>query len=445
MSELGEGVALISRIADSWREPRGLIAALLLALVVSLALPLSLLFKLGLAGFAAILILLGWFWSRRLPMPSANRVGIAVAIQRPESVAERQFAGDFVSELRELLLRGHIGRSFQFIEVPAHAQKNLTLTDGDAVNAFRSRVRCHFLVAGRVRFRKINGVNHLVLDLVGAVAHSPIPAQLQEQFAREFGELLPRRIALPSDQDLLAFTFTSEWANLVAKYIIGIAAALSGDLDYAEQLYRAVREELVTKTVDSPVVDKIARRLPQRFAELYEAKANAEFNRWKETKDIQFARSMKGYLEEIDPSLLTARRFVHLRAITAFLVDEDVDEALGILESAKRDPDSTWYWNEGFLYAFRGNLKKASQLYRKGTLMGLPPDVPAELEEFMVWVLTIKPEKVQIHYCLGVLNRDVKGDTIRAREEFEAFIKETSADQFSNEREIVAGWLRELS
>ena len=38
----------------------------------------------------------------------------------------------------------------------------------------------------------------------------------------------------------LLFQFTTEWAELVAKYVIGIAAALSGEIDYAETLYQDV-------------------------------------------------------------------------------------------------------------------------------------------------------------------------------------------------------------
>jgi tetratricopeptide (TPR) repeat protein len=444
MSSVSETMALMDRVIDRWREPHGLVAALGIGVLLSVILPAPILWQAICTGSTSLIVAVAWVWSRRLPTAPRNRVGIAIAIGRSDSHAGRQFSMDFVNEIRQLLVRGQTGRSFEVVEIPAHALNGLNLRDESVIGELRHRSRCQFILAGQVRVRKLNGKDHLVLDLAGQVVHKPITEAQQHQFAREFTELLPGRIALPTDQDLLGFTFTGEWVNAVAKYIIGIAAAISGDVDYAESLYSAVRDEASKKTVDSPVADKIVGRLPQRFAELHEARANASFGQWKQSNELQHAQNMKAYLERIDPNLLNAKRYVPLRAISAFVVDEDPDRAIELLEQVKRDADSTWYWNIGFLYAFKGNLKKAMQLYRQGTLGGLPPEIPADIEEFIAWALQAYPKKTQLHYCLGVLNRDVKGDSIRAREEFEEFLRLTPQDQYLKERSQVTGWLDEL-
>jgi tetratricopeptide (TPR) repeat protein len=444
MSGVGETIALVDRVIDRWREPHGLVAAIGIGILASAFLPIPLPLKAICAGSSSLLIAVGWMWSRRLPMAPGNHVGIAIAIGRSDSKAGRQFSSDFVTEIRQLLMRGHAGPAFKVMEIPSHALNGLNLRDENTIGMLRHRARCQFILAGQVRVRKLNGQDHLVLDLTGQVVHRPIAEPLQKQFAREFTELLPSRIALPTDQDLLGFTVTGEWINVVAKYIIGIAAAISGDVDFAERLYTAVRDEASQKTVDSPVADKIVARLPQRFAELHEARANAAFGHWKDSKAFHHAQSMKTHLEKIDPSLLSARRYITLRAIAAFLVDNDPDRAIELLEQVKRQADSTWYWNIGFLYAFKGNLKKATQLYRKGTLAGLPPEIPADIEEFITWAAEAYPAKTQLHYCLGVLNQDVKGDLIRARAEFEEFLRLTPEDHYLKERGQVTGWLADL-
>ena len=256
----------------------------------------------------------------------------------------------------------------------------------------------------------------------------------------EFGELLPRRIAMPSEEDLLAFTVTGAWMTVVAQYIIGLAAALSGDVDYAQALYESALESASTISADSPVAAKIISRIPQRVAELHEARANAALILWRETKDPAAAVALKSHLDNITPQILSGLRYVHLRAVAAFLVDRDVDQALSILDSARDRADALWYWNAGFLYAYKGNLKKATQLYRNGTLIALPAEIPAQLEEFITHILITEPEKTQLHYCLGLLNRDVKGDSIRALEEFDSFLAKTPEGVFERDKVVVKKW-----
>jgi hypothetical protein len=76
-----------------------------------------------------------------------------------------------------------------------------------------------------------------VLDLEGGVSHSPVTTNFSQSFAKECTELLPRKLQLSKENDLFAFQFTSEWTDVVSRYIIGIASAISGDLDYAEHLF----------------------------------------------------------------------------------------------------------------------------------------------------------------------------------------------------------------
>lgn len=444
MSSGIEIVTLAERVFAKWYEKSGLLAAMGIVLVAGAWLSLSFWPTIISVASAWCVVGLLWYLMRRPPRAAKNRVGIAIVISPPDTAAERTFAADFVNEIRRLLQSGKVGPTFQVIIAPSHIAAELQPGDSGGFESLRRHMRCMFLLAGSVRVRKLNGKDHLVLDLMGVVAHKPIPDAVRQQFSREFTELLPRRITLPSDQDLLAFTFTGEWASLVAKYVIGIAAALSGDVDYAQSLYESVQEAAAHRSVDSPVAAKIVSRLPQRFAELHEARANASFKAWQSTRKLDDAKAIKAHLDQIDSSLLTARRYSTLRAIAAFVVDGDADGALKLLEPMRREADGVWYWNVGFLYAHKGNLKKASQLYRSGALAGLPPDVPAQLEEFMTWVMHEDPSKVQIHYCLGLLNRDVKGDADRAKEEFQDFLRLAPPAKFEREKELVAQWIDEI-
>ncbi len=285
----------------------------------------------------------------------------------------------------------------------------------------------------------------MVLDLAGAVGHEPIPESMQSKFSKEFGELLPRRIMFPSDHDLLAFGVTGEWASAVARYVIGIAALLSGDLDYAEELYLVLRRDLEHRPPSNPATEKIWSRLPQRLAEVHAGRAQRALTRWQNSHSVEDAADIKLHIEQVDTTLPSFGQYATLRAISSFVADRDPDAALEWQKRAAASGEGTPYLNAAFLHAFKGNLKKAAQEYRKGALAGVSSDVPAQLEEFMLWALHEYPQKTQIHYCLGLLNRDIKGDPERVREEFQSFIAKCPEGQFVKARQLVAEWLAEDS
>lgn len=445
MGAAREAVDLVDLALKRWREPTGLVAVIgLLAVSCGAIAGPSLV---GIASWAAMSAATAslWAYSRRTPRARPDRVGFGIAVVPGDSAEERRFAKDFVLELSELIRRGRAGQTFQVIELPPHVTSGLELADIEAAERLRQRARCSFLLIGQVRVRPHQGKTHLVLDLRGIVAHQPLTPEVQKRFAAEFSELLPRRIAIPTDDHLLAFAFTSEWTSAVAKYIIGIAAALSGDLDYAEALFGAVQGEIGGRAPETPVHEKLQARLPERLAEIHEARANAAYRAWLATRDPRHLNAVTENLSKIDPALMHQRRLTTLRAISAFLTERAVDRALGYLNELRAEPDGPWYLNMAFLFAYKGNLKRAAQLYRQAAMLELPPDVPAQIEEFQTWVLGEEPGKVQLHYSLGLLNRDIKGDIQRASEEFRLFVDSPGSVPFPKERELAQEWLRSHS
>ena len=85
----------------------------------------------------------------------------------------------------------------------------------------------------------------------------------------------------------------------------------------------------------------------------------------------------------------------------------------------------------GFLYAYDGSMKKATHMYSQGALYEMPGDLITELESFMCWVLENDPSKFQIHYCLGLLNQNLKGDNIQAKKDFNLFLAKCIGNQYA--------------
>ena len=222
-----------------------------------------------------------------------------------------------------------MGASFHFIELPQfHAER---IVDAESAQLLRIQTGAQFLLFGRVRLRQLNGQDHHVIDLDGAVTHQPVPAAISKWLSTEFAELLPRKLIIQRDNDLFSFEFTSHWAEMVARYVIGIAMAISGDFDYAEHLYRDVLGALQGRdTRRLSIFAKLKERLPTRLDELHEARALLAYERWTTSHSPAEMEGVAMHLSRISEGRNTPQ-VLNLKAIHAFLMEKDVTAALRFL------------------------------------------------------------------------------------------------------------------
>lgn len=390
----------------------------------------------------ALIITLSWLGSRRPTRTKKDKIGFLVSIACSDDLEAKKLREDFVIPLRNLIKSGRTGGAFHFIELPKHLADSVL--DADDAQVVRVRSRAHFMLYGRVRLRTIDGKDHHVIDLEGLVAHKPVPDHLQESLSREFTELLPRRVQLTTDNDLLAFQFTSEWADIVAKYIIGIAAALSGDLVYAENLYTDAAGRLNGKDARFPAYAKLAERIPLRLSELYEARARVAYDRWSVDHDVNHITDLGKFLARVEESRKANPAILNLLAIHKLLAENDAGAALEYLKSSKETQNAVWHYNVAFLLAYSGDLKSAIRYYRKGTQYELDPNGIAQIEDFICWVIEQQPDRYQLEYCLGFFNWKVKGDVLQAKKDFQSFLDHCDDNSFQKEKELAIRWLEEL-
>lgn len=438
---------IIPILTKGWRQPYGLLTAILLAFGLGTAFisatkpPLAVAVLVIVGSSTAILI--AWLLARRLPKTRKGKVGFAVSLWCSDEEAARKVREDFVLSLQRLIKSGRTGRSFQFMEIPSFIAEKVI--DHDDAQELRLKTRAHFIIYGRVRPRRIDDSERYFLELDGIVAHKPIAKDVSQLIANEFSELLPRKVLVARENDLLAFQFASEWADVVAKYVIGIAAAVSGDLQYAEGLYSDVRTRI--QQIDFPVFVKLRERIPKRLAELSEARAQNAYEMWARTHDDEHIIRLGELLGQhgAEDAARKTPLMLTLSAIYIFLSSRDVAKAIDCLEKIpKRDRDAAWHFNQAFLTAYQGDLKQSTRHYRNGVNYPINPDLIAKVEEFLCRILEDEPDKVQLHYCLGFFNWKIKGDHLQATNDFKKFLELRPANEFQKELELTAQWLKEI-
>jgi len=383
-----------------------------------------------------------WWHTNRLPKTRKDKVGFLISISTGNESEHKKIMEDFILTLHELLKGGASGHSFQIIKVPEHIAEKIV--DLDDAQELRVRCRAHFLIYGRVRLRSIGGRQEHILNLEGIVAHKPLPKAVSDGIAKEFAELLPRRMRIAAENDVFSFGFTSEWINCVSRYIIGTAAAFSGDLDYAEKLQNDVNLLLDGQDKAFPIFAKLKQRVPLRLAEINQTRANIAYNRWVRTRNPAEIAEMGRHLGRIPSPHADAYGVLLLRSIFLFVQSRDVRGAMAVLKKCKGISEGAWLYNLGFLHAYIGDLKRAIQRYRNAMTLSLEPSVIAQIEEFICWLIEEEPQKYQLHYCLGFINWKVKGDEAQAKKDFETFLSLGNDQEFIEERKLARNWISEI-
>ncbi len=270
----------------------------------------------------------------------------------------------------------------------------------------------------------MQGAQVHVLTFNVLVRHAPIPQEQSRAMSSEFRSVVPSRVIIPIEGDFFAFEATSQLTDVSTRYIIGRAALASGDVGYAERLLLEVERLLQSGLGARPPLRELGQKLPSYFAALYGAWLNHLINRYTATRNIEFIRQA----DEIAVKLLQREprlAYPYLTvAMCEFLLRGDISAAKKAATRARTVGDATWRYSLAFLTAYEGNLDAADNEYRdafKGRVKDVT--VPVQCEEFIQVALEREPDKVQLHYCSGLINYHAKRDSAGAIRDFKAFLE----------------------
>lgn len=232
---------------------------------------------------------------------------------------------------------------------------------------------------------------------------------------------------------------------MVGRYIIGIASLLSGDIDYSQSLFENLQRETQRLQTDVPAIVKIRHRLPVRLADVYLTQARFCYEEWKQTRSPEALTEMKPHLDSLELVVPGNRDGRVLRSILHFVVNHDIAEAKKELKKCRGRRDTLWLYNYAFLLAYEGNMTKALESYRRASKgYCAEPGILLEFEAFICWALEQEPDKVQLHFCLGLLNFLGKVDKTRALQDFEKFLEVASPTQFGEEMRLAEVYIETI-
>jgi tetratricopeptide (TPR) repeat protein len=113
-----------------------------------------------------------------------------------------------------------------------------------------------------------------------------------------------------------------------------------------------------------------------------------------------------------------------VKAICDFVLRKDVPAAHKLITRCRNDSDSTWWYSRAFLHAYQGKMDEAVADYRhafEGPIAN--GSVPIQCEEFIQIVLASEPTRIQLYFCLGLINYHAKSDYAAAERDFSACLE----------------------
>lgn len=396
--------------------------------------------KWGLVAAAVVVVLALWGLTARYPRANRGRVGVLVAIRCEDDDHYRRLRLDFILQLREQLHIGLEEHRLQLVEFsPAQAEG---LADSKTIERAAKTARCAFVLFGQVRQRKVRGEDVHFVDLRGKVLlHGPLPPTVADNLAWEFSSVMPpRQFRVGKDDEVLAFQFTAEWIDGAARYVLGLAALASNDLDYAERLLLDVRERVCKRQVRNAGIKSIAARVNRPLVALYDARARRALARYHDSQSASDLREVQAYAERMlayDSSSYSARLAL---AFCAFELTRDVQAARTWVRMCASEPDVAWRYSEGFLFCYEGKIASARKSYSKAFARRRSNiDVARQCVEHIASVLAREPERYHLHFAVALIAFNVLKDMPSVVSHGRTFLATSPADKSLADRRYLEG------
>lgn len=389
-----------------------------------------------------------WNWWKRNRYPSFRKGshGVVIAIKAESSAIALQIDNDFISSLKSYAdSTAREEAKLQIIKLPTHHAEKID--SHEAAEKVIRKCKAKLLLWGVAKNRNIDGRENTILELNVIVLHGQIVSTLSDAFRAEIQELLPGRLLVSKENNLIEMEWNAIGVQLAANYIVATACFLSDERKSALPLLKAFLERLKGYEVGSlpeglrSHILLLKKKVNLAIATIYMNWAVEKQLKWRKTRDNSDLQACFDFLMKSEAIVPNQYRVAALGAIYYFVVENDIRKARNILEKWSGSSDASWAFSLAFLHAFEGNLSRASHYYKIAFRRTTNSSVMLEVEEFLEWVLDQNPDKVQLHYLIGMMQFFERDELEMGKSHFRKFLSGTSPGQFVSQIKEVQRYL----
>lgn len=380
-----------------------------------------------------------WYYNRFFVIKAPNdKISLYLSISTQDGMHKKRLTDLLINSLRIEFNKSVLNNKFKLIALSEfHVSR---IDTNDKANLFLRKSKGNFILRGRAIEANKNGEQTHFLEIIDwRVSHKSIPLSISNNLSKEFDRLKIDRFNLPFKNDLEGFLMTSELITHISKYLIAVSLVIS---DYIEEGL-VIFEELAAN--DSPTnittLNKNGNRQIKIFNEhvririflCYYVLFTLKFDEWWTNRNKDAILQIRYYVAKINALGLKLGQgeqyeLNQVSAICYFILDRDVKSALGEYKKCSSVKEGSWRYGVAFLYAYQKNIKRAQREYEIAFSKSVEKTVIIQCDEFISGILVEEPDKIQLHFFLGLLNLKMKGDLVRAEAEFNHFLSRAGED-----------------
>ncbi|QQG50326.1 MAG: hypothetical protein HZB70_01985 [Candidatus Berkelbacteria bacterium] len=421
----------LSYIRINFASFRGLLVTVVLTGIIFAAIykPLLELFGVSYLRWGLVVLLLieivAWIVVRKwLPKIPEGKLGLVFALYSEDNLEEIDAKKDFLDQVRKNLVADGLSELVTVVKVPNHIAEKVK--NYEIARTINETVHGHYFVFGDVKKRPDGEKEKIFIDLSGLVVHSPIDKNSQFKLSADFVRSLPKEVEMLEEFRFRGFALTADFVYLSAKYIVGIAAFLSGDVNLAITLHeRLIDDKLFQRNDLPPNIEEVKIKAKQLLAGSYLLKARMSLLKDDLASYSTFSKRAQSYYPN-------QYGFHLVRAVELFK-EGDAKAAQQEIALAKNLANGAqeWRYSDAFLHYWLSEYDEAYKSSRKIVEHEYSEEwlTIQEVEQFCLNLLETYPDRNQLHFWLGYIAYKKLRDLVKALKYFELFLASVRPDQ----------------
>ncbi len=377
------------------------------------------------AWIALLLLLWGaglvlFFDARRIPRAPRGKCVVAVAMRFGAGADRTTIKEDFLDELKKLLRRAHPNTLLTLIEVPEFYCEQI---DGAmTVDEVASRCGAHLMILGSVKPRKSKaGESVHVLELDSIVAHGSSHPSANQLLTAEIRDTFPRHLEIPKDGAHIVFGQTASEVVVASRYILGTAALITGDLEFASAQYADAQRSLGSLDGSSALRSMLAEKLFQRSQDCLLGEMHLSYHLWiKEGNNAAGGKIAYAY-SQLSQDWKRRSSVRLLYAAGLFIQKPSSIDARNIVKRLCAEGLVEARISQAFLRSYDANFAGLRESYRSAIVGKANERAWASATSFTARAIELYPDHPYLLYALALIREHVDHDVDGAIRLYEKF------------------------
>lgn len=375
-----------------------------------------------------------WFFNRFwIPKNDKKHTGLVICIYADSEEAELSLKRDFITSVKKQIVDEQIGKIFNIVIIKNHLASKYN--NFKSIYKLHNKVKGHIYIFGETKKRK-NGQDQYFLSLDGMVLHRPVPQQVSQELSKDFLATLPKGINFKDEFAFAGFQISADIVVKCVKYIVGLAAFISGNPLLSIKLHANLKEQIKLSPQKLPGDIIILGKIDELLSNEYGIMSAYYFGK-------QDQQNTKNNLKESLALNPNCYRALIVESIIAFIWENDPKKSLSVLKKCHRASDPTWRYNEAFLHFWLGNYSSALKQCEKIKKYSNDFVVSQEVTQFNEKILTSDNSKYVLYFWLGFNYYYKQNNLPLALKNFELFEQKSDISTVSLKQKS-SPWLIEI-